>query len=242
MSKAAYLSPDMRRVAGETLRPGGLLLTDKALEVCRFPTGSRLLDVGCGPGATLGYLTRHHAMDAMGTDRSFDMLSRAAHASAGSMNLVQADGASLPFRGETMDGIFCECVLSLMADPFQALSEWHRLLRPEGRLVVSDLYLRRGPDEQLTGAVAGSSCLAGARKKEPLTGMVREAGFSIKLWEDHTPHLTQLAMKMIFDRGSLDWFYDFMGDGPALRRSACRSKPGYFLMVAVKPSFEPGVS
>ncbi|BBO85734.1 SAM-dependent methyltransferase [Desulfosarcina ovata subsp. sediminis] len=240
MSIAAYLSPEMQRAAGGTLRPGGLALTDRAMAVCRFAPGSHLLDLGCGPGATLRHLSEVHAMRTWGIDRSLQMLADAARRDPHAGRLVQASGMGIPFADRCLDGVFCECVLSLMPDPLEVLGECHRILRPAGRLVVSDLYLRRPEPQGIPMAIPGSSCLAGARDKTALLRMARDAGFTIRLWEDHTPYLTQLAVNMVFSQGSMDWFWNFMGDGPEIRKAACRSKPGYFLMVVIKGSNTDG--
>ena len=51
-----YEQSPILEVAGEAMRPGGLMLTDRALEFCALPIGSRVLDVGCGPAASIEHL------------------------------------------------------------------------------------------------------------------------------------------------------------------------------------------
>ena len=239
MPTAAYLSPELQKIAGRTLRPGGLALTDRAMEICRFAPGSRLLDIGCGLGTTLRHLRDVHAMDVAGVDLSFQMLQDAQGATrlssqAVNFNLVMADGMAVPFMDESLDGILCECVLSLMPNPLQGIAECYRILRTAGQLVISDLYSRRPLDGNFTTPFRTSGCLAGIQEKAALVRMVREAGFTILTWEDHTHYLTQLAADMIFSKGTLDWFYNLMGNGAEIREAACKSKPGYHLMIAVK--------
>lgn len=47
-------------MADDGIRPGGLRLTERALEFCRFPAQVPVLDVGCGNGATVHYLRTVH--------------------------------------------------------------------------------------------------------------------------------------------------------------------------------------
>jgi cyclopropane fatty-acyl-phospholipid synthase-like methyltransferase len=46
--------PCLQRMTGGTLRPGGLTLTDRALELCHMSREARVLDAGCGNGVTSG--------------------------------------------------------------------------------------------------------------------------------------------------------------------------------------------
>ena len=66
----------MRSVTGDTLRPGGLALTDRALDLCRFASGAALLDVGCGLGATVAHLAERGFV-ATGVEPSETLVERA---------------------------------------------------------------------------------------------------------------------------------------------------------------------
>ena len=44
---------EISKLIGPYIRPGGFSFTKKAIEVCRFPVGSRIVDIGCGVGGTL---------------------------------------------------------------------------------------------------------------------------------------------------------------------------------------------
>ena len=73
------------------IRPGGMALTDRALSLCEFPPGSRLLDVGCGTGTTVEHLIQRFGFFAAGVDPSLPMVAQglrkkrspAAYASSG---------------------------------------------------------------------------------------------------------------------------------------------------------------
>ena len=70
-----YESGPLRDVTGTTIRPGGLTLTDRALEQCSFAAGARLLDVGCGAGASVEHLRNRYGFDARGVDISPTLIS-----------------------------------------------------------------------------------------------------------------------------------------------------------------------
>jgi SAM-dependent methyltransferase len=97
----------------------------------------RLLDAGCGPGPTLAELTDR--CRAVGLDLSSKQLRLAAR-TAPDAALVRGDLAALPFGTDRFDVAVSLGVLMHLPDVEQdaALAEFARVLRPGGRLVVSD--------------------------------------------------------------------------------------------------------
>ena len=66
----AYESSYMHEATGDTLRPGGFKLTEQAVHFCALNDRSRVLDLGCGMGATASYLYRQHGILTVGIDPS----------------------------------------------------------------------------------------------------------------------------------------------------------------------------
>jgi ubiquinone/menaquinone biosynthesis C-methylase UbiE len=72
------------------------------------------------------------------------MLRRAQHKAATmgrDLELVQSDGASLPFRDETFDHVLNMGGLQFYGDPFQGVAEMARVLKPGGRVTIIDQAL-----------------------------------------------------------------------------------------------------
>jgi SAM-dependent methyltransferase len=136
-----------------------------------------------------------------------------------------------------MDGIICECVLSMLPEPDRALREFHRVLCPDGKLILSDMYLRGQGEENNLWEEAVDGCLSGARPACSVKKLLGEAGFALMLWEDHTPLLNELAARLVLAHGSMDALWGGMKDGrcPGMGNSAIAAlKPGYYLLVARK--------
>ena len=127
----------LRAVIGDAIRPGGLALTERAVDFCGFSKDAGIVDIGCGFGATLNHLRDRHGFRVCGIDMSARMLSENRR-----QPVIQAVADCLPFGAGVFDGIFCECVLSLLPMPENALREFHRVLQTGGYLVLSDIYLR----------------------------------------------------------------------------------------------------
>ncbi len=230
---APHQTPELRQAAGETLRPGGLELTQRALAICDLAPGARVLDLGCGLGASAAFLAEQ-GMTALGLDSAADKLAEARSLHPG-LALVRGDAQDPPLAGNSLEAVFCECVLSLCPRPQAVLTACRRLLRPGGWLVLSDLYLRRPELAPAPAAGAGSGCLAGARGKGALLELVARAGLELALWEDHSRLLNQLAARLVFACGSLAGLWAFLGLGESCGADPRPAKPGYYLLLARNP-------
>jgi demethylmenaquinone methyltransferase / 2-methoxy-6-polyprenyl-1,4-benzoquinol methylase len=104
------------------------------------PAGAAVLDVGCGTGDLAFALARAGAASVVGADFSPAML-RAARARRGSASLawLAADALRLPFPDRTFDRVTNAFVLRNLVDLPAAFAEFHRVLRPGGRLVCLDM-------------------------------------------------------------------------------------------------------
>lgn len=110
-------------------------LLDEALEGV-LP--GRALDAACGTGrhtarlAALGH-------EAIGVDRSEAMLAVARERVPGA-EFRTGDLVDLPFEGDSMDVAVCALALTHLADPAPAIAELARVVRPRGRVVLSDAH------------------------------------------------------------------------------------------------------
>jgi len=208
------------------------VLTDRAVEFCRLPEGSRVLDVGCGVGATVNRLREKYRLEAFGLDSSAGLLMEGLHRNPG-IPVVQAAACSLPVR----DAIFCECVLSLASDRRVVLREFHRTLRPGGRVVLTDLYARSPEHLSALRSLSVRSCLSGAVAKSVLVDDIRDSGFRVLLWEDHSALLKEFAVRLIFAGCSLQSLFGgtcARPVGPGEPPAASKARPGYYLLIAEK--------
>lgn len=233
MTGALYESGAILDITGGVLRPGGVELTGRALEICGFNKGSRVLDLGCGSGITTALLEKS-GLTSLSLDFSMSMLERAA-ASNQSLTAVQASATDLPFRNSSLDGVVSECVLSLTGDIPKTVAEISRILKSGGRIILSDIYSRSNsaPSPMLDV----SCCFNGARPLAEIEKAITDSGLKIKIIEDHTPLLKQLAGQIIFSMGSLEKFWAlFTGEDKAA--GACNAlkamMPGYYLLIAEK--------
>jgi SAM-dependent methyltransferase len=226
-----YESDTVRAVTGPTIRPGGLALTSRAADYCGLGPGDRVLDIGCGSGATTVFLTAEYDASVIGIDLSRLLLAEARNQHP-MVGLIRGSAMALPVKADVLSAVYCECVCSLLPDTALALKGFYRVLQPGGHLAIADLYWRT-PDDALTvdPMATGGGCLAGAVDRNTMVRRIEAAGFKIDLWEDHSETLKQLAAQLAWAGVSLtEWW------GIDRASGSCNSsrRPGYCLIVARK--------
>jgi arsenite methyltransferase len=241
-SDKPYESPSMREVTGPTIRPGGLFLTERALDLCAFGPGDRVLDIGCGLGATVELMKERYQLDATGIDLSETLIAQG-RARNPALQLRLGDAANLPFADGQMDGVMMECVLSITGAAGRVLAEARRVLRPGGCLILTDMYLREARAERIDATATphqpranACSCLTGAVTRTEMEEQLEGAGFELSLWEDHTVLLKRLAAEIILKYGSLSEFwsevYGKSEYGEEAGVNARHGRLGYCLVIA----------
>ncbi|MBI5565539.1 MAG: class I SAM-dependent methyltransferase [Chloroflexi bacterium] len=231
-----YEQSPLLEVAGETIRPGGLALTDRALGLCALPIGSRVLDVGCGPAASSKRLVNHFGFNAIGLDPS-EMLLQSGRRRNLHLPLVQSYGEWLPIADNQFDAVLTECSLSVMRETDRALNEFQRVLRADGYLILSDVYARNPAGIEALQYLPIDSCLCGAVSQAQIIDRIESAGFRVLLWEDHTQALKVFTARLIWSNGSLQQFWcraTSRADASTIQAAIARSKPGYYLLIAQK--------
>jgi ubiquinone/menaquinone biosynthesis C-methylase UbiE len=128
---------------------------------------TRVLDLGCGDGATLGELMSRVGAGGwlLGIDRNPRALAAAATTLAGAPRwlLVRADLARpLPIATASVDRVLCHNTLEALADPAALLAEAHRVLRPGGLAVIGhsdfDTLVYAGADLALSRRLVHTYC------------------------------------------------------------------------------------
>lgn len=168
------------RVTDSSLHPGGRESTASLLDRAGVSTGTRVLDVGCGPGASVE-LARERGAHAIGLDRE-----------PPARGSVRGDLSQLPFADGSVDVVLAECVMCLVPDQSLAFREARRVLAPSGRLALSEM-VAVGDVPELPGPVSEAVCLSNAVAPETLIDRVERAGFAVGEPRDHREDL--LAMR-----------------------------------------------
>ena len=145
---ALYENDDLLQLTEGFVHPGGELLTRKAIFAAELPKGSKVLDIGCGPGRSVELL-RGLGYDARGIDSSQKVVTLA------NSPYVTLENAQ-EFMGN-YHGLLLQCVLSLIPDKEKFLSHAKSALLPGGRLVLCELFRKQSGENSIPAV----SCVNG---------------------------------------------------------------------------------
>lgn len=147
--------------------------------------GEVVLDIGSGSGADAFPAAMHVGPEGrvIGVDMLPEMLERARRIATerGIRNVEfrQGNALALPVEDEAVDVVISNCVINLVPDKGQAFREAYRVLRPGGRLVISDIVTDRPlSPEMRRNAEAWAACVAGALPESEYIALIRAAGFT----------------------------------------------------------------
>jgi len=173
-------------------------------EMNQVPSGSNL-GLGCGNPVAISFLNRGEVVLDLGSGAGFDaflvvgkvgkkgrvigvdmtdeMLEKAReNAKKGGFNNVEfrkGDIEDLPVKNEEIDVVISNCVINLAPDKERVFRETYRVLKPGGRLMVSDVVLTKPLPERIKNDDdLLSGCVAGAILKKDYLGLLKKVGFT----------------------------------------------------------------
>ena len=226
-----YEQGRFREAAGAEFRPGGLPLTQELAEDCALQPGESVLDLGCGVGSTASFLAREFGVSVVGLDSS-RLFIQEAQARDPQVRWVLGSAREIPFPDCSFDVVFSECFLSGLDDAGSVLREIRRVLRPCGRLAVTDLYLRAPSSDRPARLAPPATCLRGATGKDQTVESLALSGFAVRVWRDRSDALAALMASLIFAYGSVAAFWEAAGAEPGVEEALRAERPGYYLLIA----------
>lgn len=154
------------------------------LALLELKEGETVVDLGSGGGIDCFLAAKRVGPTGrvIGVDMTPEMIDRARRnaVSSGVTNVEFRLGEieHLPVEDESVDAIISNCVVNLVPDKAQVFRDAFRVLRPGGRLSVSDIVVLGDiPLAIRDSAEAYVSCLAGAVRRDHYLELIEEAGF-----------------------------------------------------------------
>ena len=123
----------------------------------KIPADGCVLEIAPGPGYFCIELARLGKYQITGLDISKSFVEIATKNALGAgvkIDFRQGDASNMPFEDETFDFTFCQAAFKNFAQPVRAIAETHRVLRPHGIAVISDLR-RDASQEDINQEVEG---------------------------------------------------------------------------------------
>ncbi len=146
--------------------------------------GETVLDLGAGAGFDCFLAARAAGPSGrvIGVDMTPDMVEKARENALkggyGNVEFRLGEIENLPVGDASVDCVISNCVINLAPDKRKVFREAFRVLKPGGRLMVSDIVLREAlPDAVKNSVAAYTGCIAGATSKVEYLGALSSAGF-----------------------------------------------------------------
>jgi SAM-dependent methyltransferase len=155
------------------------------IDVVHLQPGETVLDLGSGGGIDVLLSARRvgPTAKAYGVDATPEMVelarAHAAEAGIGNVEFLLGQIENLPLPDAKVDVVVSNCVINLSADKPRVLAEAHRVLRPGGRLGISDVIAAAGLDaEQRAVAEQRVGCIGGTLTADEYRNHLEAAGFA----------------------------------------------------------------
>ena len=168
--------------------------------------GEIVLDLGSGGGIDVLLSARRVGPGgkAYGLDMTDEMLALAEEnrkqAGIENVEFLKGEIEDVPLPDGSVDVIISNCVVNLSPDKDQVLREAYRVLKPGGRIAVSDIIFRGEMPEGLRRNLElWAGCVAGALKEEEYVGKLKAAGFQnigvevTRVWKEEDLQGTEVA-------------------------------------------------
>ena len=179
--KIGYTEEDLKSVPdGSNLGLG----CGNPIALASLKEGETVLDLGSGAGFDCFLAARKvgRTGKVIGVDMTPEMIDKARdNAKRGNYGNVEfrlGEIEKIPAADSSVDTVISNCVINLSPHKRRVFQEAFRILKPGGRLMVSDLVLTSPlPDSVKNSIEAYVGCLAGASLKKDYLKTIREAGF-----------------------------------------------------------------
>jgi len=156
--------------------------------------GETVLDLGSGGGIDVFLAAKKVGPKgkAIGVDMTDEMIRKAKNTASkyGYKNIEFRLGEieNLPLEDASVDVVISNCVINLFPDKEKAFRETYRVLKPNGRIMISDIVTEAElPKEVRKSFEAWAGCVAGALEKNEYLDTIRRAGFkNVKIVSEST--------------------------------------------------------
>lgn len=185
----------MRDMQDKVMRPGGLALTNELLGYCDLDQNSHVLDLGCGCAASLRLVKERYNCNIYGLDISRKLIMQAKGRPCEHC-LIQANVNAVPLIANAFDLILLECVVSIFGIE-GILSTCRELLKPGGKVLITDLYARKADGLEEVRKFPKGTCIQGIILQQNIFDALKNCQLNVVHWGDYSETMQNFPMKTL---------------------------------------------
>jgi len=186
-----YNEEDLAKIPEEAVALG--LGCGNPTGLAEIKEGDVVLDLGSGGGVDVFLAANRVGPEGrvIGIDMTDEMLDRARKTAAEhgyqNVDFRKGDIERMPVEDASVDVILSNCVINLAYDKLKVFKEAFRVLKPGGRILISDIVTDGEiPEDVRASFDAWAGCIAGALERTEYLDTIREAGFSdVRIVKEH---------------------------------------------------------
>lgn len=189
----------VRSLAEDIFHPGGAELTLKTVSAMGLSPVASLIDLGCGTGSSAIKIERLFDFGISAIDASAANIERACQRvdpSVSAIRFLQSGVHDMPFDDGKFDGVLAECTFSLFPDQPAVLDEIRRILKPAGKLAITDMATGGRLPSDIQDVLAPWTCLKDAVTERDYLDLFQVAGFRVLEVSDESWGLKQLILQL----------------------------------------------
>ena len=191
--RLGYPAPELDAVPAEAIQ--SFAGVGYHLGLAAIAADEKIVDLGSGSGMDAFLAARHAGAggEVVGVDMTDEQLAKARHLAARdgftSVRFEKGYIEEAPIADESVDVVISNGVINLCDDKAAVFREIARVLKPGGRMAISDIVTER----QLTEAIVcdvnlWASCIGGAMQEHNYRRAIEDAGFELQTVQDNSEY------------------------------------------------------
>ena len=229
----------------------GTVATKELIQLSEFTSDMHILDVGCGVGGSARSLSHETGCCVTGVDLSHEYIDAAQRLThlldmQERVKFHAASALDLPFEDNSFDGVWSIQMSMNVEDKLSWLKELHRVVKPNGRVVLYEVCANRNSPVYFPVPWAQESSISFLVEPDLFREVISSAGFRVDVWHDKTdlarkafanmtkpvadPELPELGVHLLVGNDILTKAYN-------LHRNLDEERVSLIETVAVKPDY-----
>jgi len=188
----------VQMLLGTSFHPGGLDLTKKLGDKLQLKTTDKILDLASGLGTSALCLSETFGCNVVGIDVSAKNVAEAQENARkkkldDKVTFKVGSVEKIPLEDNTFDYVLSECSFCLFDKKETVGSEIYRLIKPKGKIVITDIAIEKPLPFDLDHIVFKVACIANAVSMNEYADYFKKSGFTIQSLTRHDEILLQMV-------------------------------------------------